>query len=118
MPEKYKARLNLGLRGQAPWLITKAGLFRLVMKSRKPEAEDFQAWVTDVVLPSLSKDGSYVQGEEKVATGEMTEDELVLKAMLALQAKVARLAVQAKGLDHTTAQGRPRGSTLGRPLSP
>jgi prophage antirepressor-like protein len=84
LPDAHKAKLNLGLRGQAPWLVSKAGLFRLVMKSRKPEAED----------------GSYVQGEEQVATGEMTEDELVLKAMVSLQTKVARLAAQAKGLDH------------------
>lgn len=45
MPEKHKARFNLGLRGQAPWLVTESGLYRLVMKSRKPEV---------VVLPMAS----------------------------------------------------------------
>lgn len=51
------------------------------MRSNKPEARAFQDWVTKVVLPAIRKDGAYVMGEEKVVTGEMTEDELVLKAI-------------------------------------
>lgn len=40
--------------------ITEAGLYRLVMRSNKPEAAEFQDWVTDVVLPAIRKDGAYV----------------------------------------------------------
>lgn len=47
-----------------------------------------------MVLPAIRKDGSYVLGEEKVATGEMSEDELVLRAMQAQQKKVERLALE------------------------
>lgn len=53
MPDRHKVWRNLGLRGQAPWLVTEAGLYRLVMRSNKPEAVEFQDWVTDVVLPAL-----------------------------------------------------------------
>ena len=41
------------------------------MRSTKPEAKAFQDWVTKVVLPSIRKDGGYIAGEEKLATGEM-----------------------------------------------
>jgi prophage antirepressor-like protein len=39
--------------------ITSGGLFRLVMRSRMPFAEDFQDWVTDEVLESIRKYGRY-----------------------------------------------------------
>ena len=62
-------------------LISESGLYKLIMRSDKPEAKAFQDWVTRDVLPAIRKDGGYVKGEEKVASGEMSEDELVLKAL-------------------------------------
>ena len=58
-------------------LVSESGFYKLVLRSTKPEATDFQDWVTRVVLPAIRKDGGYVMGEEKVAAGEMSEDELV-----------------------------------------
>ncbi len=46
------------------------GLYRLIMRSDKPEAREFQTWVTRDVLPAIRKDGGYVMGEEKVRTGK------------------------------------------------
>ena len=43
--------------------LTEAGVYKLIFKSRKPEAERFQDWVTDVVLPTIRKTGSYSAGE-------------------------------------------------------
>ena len=88
--EKRKSDLPLG-RGSAPTLISESGLYKLIMRSDKPEARTFQDWVTQVVLPAIRQDGMYVMGEEKVATGEMSEDEMVFKAMHLLQGKVERL---------------------------
>ena len=31
--------------------LTESGVYKLIFKSRKPSAEKFQDWVTDVVLP-------------------------------------------------------------------
>lgn len=59
--------------------------------SQKPEAKTFKKWVTGTVLPAIRKDGAYIMGEEKVVSGEMDEDEFVLKAMTILQDKVERL---------------------------
>lgn len=41
-------------------IINESGLYRLVLRSRKPEAEAFSDWVTGEVLPSIRKTGSYV----------------------------------------------------------
>lgn len=46
--------------GKAPLIISEPGLYRLVMKSRKPEAKEFQRWVTHEVLPSIRKHGAYM----------------------------------------------------------
>ena len=38
------------------------------MRSDKPEAKDFQNWVTKEVLPSIRKTGGYLLNEEARAT--------------------------------------------------
>ena len=43
------------------------------MRSDKPEDKKFQDWVTRDVLPAIRKDGAYIMGEEKVASGETSE---------------------------------------------
>lgn len=43
--------------------LTESGVYKLIFKSRKPEAEEFQCWVTDVVLPSIRKHGVYATEE-------------------------------------------------------
>ena len=39
--------------------INEPNLYRLVIKSRKPEAERFEQWVMEEVLPSIRKTGTY-----------------------------------------------------------
>jgi len=39
--------------------LTESGVYKLMFKSRKPEAEKFQDWVTDEVLPAIRKTGKY-----------------------------------------------------------
>jgi prophage antirepressor-like protein/DNA-binding CsgD family transcriptional regulator len=40
-------------------LISEGNLYRLIIKSNKPEAEPFEAWVCDEVLPTIRKTGVY-----------------------------------------------------------
>lgn len=40
-------------------MVNEPGLFRLIFKSRKPEAERFQDWVYHEVLPSIRQKGSW-----------------------------------------------------------
>lgn len=44
---------------------------------------------TSNVLPSIRKNGGYIVGQEKVATGEMTPDELMARALLTANATIA-----------------------------
>lgn len=81
-------------REQVTTIINESGLYSIVLTSRKPSAKRFKKWVTGTVLPAIRKDGAYIAGEEKVATGEMTEDELLLRAMTILQDKATRLAAE------------------------
>jgi anti-repressor protein len=73
--EKHKIELSteiglslgveLGQRGGV--LITEAGLYSLVMRSKLEKAIDFQDWVTIEVLPSIRKTGSYsILNEEQM----------------------------------------------------
>lgn len=39
--------------------LTESGVYKLVFKSRKPNAEKFTDWVTDEVLPTIRKTGAY-----------------------------------------------------------
>lgn len=81
-------KLEVNLRGSGMNLakfVSESGLYKLIMRSNKPQAKPFQNWVTQVVLPSIRKDGGYVMGEEKVVSGEMTEDAFILKAMQAIK---------------------------------
>lgn len=39
--------------------INEPNLFRLIIKCKKPEAEQFEEWVMEEVLPSIRKTGSY-----------------------------------------------------------
>ena len=39
--------------------VDEAGMYKILMKSRKAVADEFQDWVTEKVLPSIRKTGSY-----------------------------------------------------------
>ena len=45
--------------GRAPLIISEPGLYKLIMRSRKPEAKEFRRWVTHEVLPSIRRHGVY-----------------------------------------------------------
>lgn len=53
--ETYNRKLN----NAGELFLTEAGLYRMLNRSNKPEAEVFQKWVNKEVLPSIRKTGSY-----------------------------------------------------------
>lgn len=48
---------------QSVSIISEAGLYTLVLSSRKPEAKKFKRWITHEVVPSIRKTGSYSIGQ-------------------------------------------------------
>ena len=76
-------RFNLGgLSGQAN-IVNETGLYRIVLRSDKPEAKEFQRWVTHDVLPSIRVHGGYMLGQE-----HMTPEQMALASMRWLRSKV------------------------------
>ena len=66
--------------------VNEAGLYVLVLSSRKPEAKAFKRWVTHEVLPALRRDGGYM-----VARDDETPEELMARALKAADATLARV---------------------------
>ena len=62
LDEDEKGRHSMTTPGgeQELTMINEAGLYRLIFKSRKKEAEDFKRWVCHDVLPSIRKTGAYL----------------------------------------------------------
>lgn len=52
-------------------LINESGLYRLVLRSRKPEAAAFSDWVTGEVLPSIRKTGRYSAPSSQCASNNV-----------------------------------------------
>lgn len=50
---------NRKLHNTGELFLTEAGLYKLIMTSKKKEAETFQKWVVKDVLPSIRKTGTY-----------------------------------------------------------
>ena len=54
---KYRLPSNGGL--QETFIIPESDVYRLITKSRLPEAERFEKWVFEEVLPSIGRTGQY-----------------------------------------------------------
>ena len=57
-PKDYLGSENRS--NQAVNIVSEPGLYKLIMRSRKPEAKEFQRWVTHEVLPQIRKTGGYI----------------------------------------------------------
>lgn len=81
-------RFNLGgLSGQAN-IVNETGLYRIVLRSDKPEAREFQRWVTHDVLPSIRRHGAYMS--EAVVERTLADPDYLIQ--LATQLKEDRAA--------------------------
>ena len=61
-------------------MITAGDIYRLVIKSQLPQAEKFESWVFDNVLPSIRKNGGYIANQE-----QMTPEQIVANALIVAQ---------------------------------
>lgn len=59
---------NSGAGNPNKVFVNEAGLYNLILSSRKPEAKEFKRWITHEVIPSIRKHGTYMTPEtiEKV----------------------------------------------------
>lgn len=90
LDDDERSRFNLGRQGETN-IVNEAGLYVLVLGSRKPEAHEFKRWVTHEVLPSIRRHGGYMAGQER-----MTPEQMALASLKWLQSKVDEQARQLK----------------------
>lgn len=64
--------------------IPEGDIYRLAARSKLPGAEEFERWIFDEVLPSIRKNGGYINGQEN-----MTPQELMASALLVAQKTLA-----------------------------
>lgn len=83
--EKGECLVNTPSGAQKMVCVTEPGFYKLVMRSRKPEARAFKRWVTHEVLPALRRDGGYM-----VARADETPEETMARAVLLAQATIDR----------------------------
>lgn len=89
--------------GRAPLIISEPGLYKLIMRSRKPEAKEFQRWVTHEVLPTIRRHGSYMT--QQTLDKALTSPDFLIQLATKLkeeQEKVKALEPKAKALDTFT----------------
>ena len=83
LDEDERTKLELGRAGDTNF-VTESGLYAVILRSDKPNAKKFRKWVTSEVLPSIRKNGGYIAGQET-----LSDDELMAKALLVAQNKIA-----------------------------
>lgn len=72
-------------KGSAPLIVSEPGFYKLVMRSRKPEAKAFQRWVTHEVLPSIRKRGGYM-----ASVKDETPEETMARAFILAKETIER----------------------------
>lgn len=80
-------------------IVSEAGLYSLILRSRKPEAKAFKRWVTHEVLPSIRKTGAYLSpgmSNEQVKALVATLEEEMYRRIQA-ENRLAKLEAHARG---------------------
>lgn len=109
-PSRVKDRLGDGVissnpipdslgRMQNTNFVNEDGLYDVILDSRKPEAKVFRKWVTSEVLPTIRKTGGYI-----TTTTEMSDAEILAKAVLVAQTTIANRETRIKQLESENAE--------------
>lgn len=106
LDQDERSRFNLGRQGEG-WIVNESGLYKIVLRSDKPEAREFQRWVTHDVLPAIRRHGAYMS--EDVVERTLTDPDYLIRLATALkderaartvaEQKVVVLQPKAKALD-------------------
>lgn len=89
--------------GRAPLIVSEPGLYKLIMRSRRQEAKEFQRWVTHEVLPIIREHGAYMT--QQTLDKALTSPDFLIQLATRLkeeQEKVKALEPKAKALDTFT----------------
>lgn len=91
-PKDYLGSENRS--NQAVNIVSEPGLYKLIMRSRKPEAKEFQRWVTHEVLPQIRRTGGYIP-----ASDTDSDEDIMARAVLVAQKTIERKNQQLQAKD-------------------
>lgn len=83
--------------------IPEGDVYRLITHSKLPEAEKFESWVFDEVIPSIRKTGGYIAGQEM-----MDDDQLLANALMVAQRKIAERNKQIEAVNEKIKADAPK----------
>ncbi len=113
---KYHPVTDQRKQSQKARFITEPDVFRLIVRSKLPSAQRFEAWLFEEVLPALRRTGAYV-----AAPKDETPEELMARALRAAdealkrrERRIAQLEPKARFAD---AVGTGRGFILVRDMA-
>ena len=81
--KKYPLMTSGGMQELS--IINESGIYKLVLASKKPEAIKFKEWVTEKILPSIRKTGSYSVNPKP----ELSIEQMTLLVIQNMQSKIA-----------------------------
>ena len=83
--------------------ITEGDVLRLIVSSKLPQAQAYERWVFDEVLPSIHKTGGYI-----AAKPDETPEEIMARALLVANDTMQRQRERIEGLAAENAAMRPK----------
>lgn len=73
-------------RGEQSYtIVSEAGLYSIVLRSKKPEAKAFKRWVTHEVLPAIRRTGGYIAARE-----DESPEEILARALIVAKDTIER----------------------------
>ncbi|AUE03582.1 phage antirepressor KilAC domain-containing protein [Bifidobacterium breve] len=102
LDDDERSKSNLGRQGETN-IVTEAGLYSLVLGSRKPEAHEFKRWVTHEVLPQIRKTGGYIPTSESDS-----DEDIMARAVLVAQKTIERKNQQLQAKDSQIRELEPK----------
>lgn len=73
--------------------VSEQNLYKVIMRSDKPQAEPFQDWVCGDVLPAIRRTGGYI-----AASNQMTDEEIMAQALNIAQRTIERRTAENRQL--------------------
>ena len=84
-------------------VVNEPGMWRLVLSSRKECARSVKRWIAHTVLPSIRKNGGYIEGQENLSSDEFeklkTEIKALCKKVENKDFRIARLEAEVEELE-------------------
>ena len=82
--------------------ISESGLYSLIFGSKLEKAKEFKHWVTSEILPSIRKNGGYIQNQEQMTPEQIVANALIVanKIIAEKEAKIVEMKPKAEYFDN------------------